>query len=288
MYETIEDLLEECESRGVPLWQVILENQCRLAECGQDAVWSQLKLRYQVMKSSAVRALEDPKSTAGTLISGYAGRQAAYGRGDTICGPLINRVMSLALSGSEVNAAMGRICAAPTAGSCGILPAVLMGVAEAEALSEQTVLEGLLTASGLGTVIVKNATVSGAEGGCQAECGAAAAIAAAAAVQMKGGTPRQSAHALALALMNCMGLICDPVAGLVQIPCAQRNASQAVNALLSADLALAGMTSPVRPDQVIEAMYRVGRMLPGELKETAFGGIAAEPDAKDIAKNLFH
>lgn len=287
MYENIEDLLRECEERKLPLWKVILENEIRLTEKAEDEIWDLLRARYEVMLASATKALKHPMSTAGTLVSGYALEQAEYGKGKTLCGSFLNRVMALALSGSEVNAAMGRICAAPTAGSCGILPAILLGMQEEFILPERTVLEGLLTASGLGAVIVKNATVSGAEGGCQAECGAAAAIGAAAAVQMRGGSPKQSAHALALALMNCMGLVCDPVAGLVQVPCAQRNASQAVNALLSADLALAGMASPIHPDQVIEAMYRVGRLLPMELKETALGGIAAEPDAKEIAKRIY-
>ena len=287
MYESIEDLLTECKSRDVPLWQPVLENECRLTECSPEDVWEELKKRYNVMKTSALRALEAPQKTVGNLVSGLASVQAAYACRETICGSFLNRVMAMALSGSEVNAAMGRICAAPTAGSCGIIPAVLIGLQEEYGLPEKTVLEGLLTASGAGAVIVRNATVSGAEGGCQAECGAAAAMAAAAAVQMRGGTPEQSAHALALALMNCMGLVCDPVAGLVQVPCAQRNASQAVNALLSADLALGGMVSPVHPDQVVEAMYRVGRMLPSELKETAQGGLAAEPDAKKIEQEIF-
>lgn len=153
----------------------------------------------------------------------------------------INLLMARALSGSEVNASMGQVCAAPTAGACGILPAVLISVGEKYGAPQEIILKGLLTASGIGAVITKNATVSGAEGGCQAECGVAAAMAAAAAVQIAGGNNEMAIHACSLALIHCMGLICDPVAGLVQVPCAQRNASQTVNAVISADMALAGM-----------------------------------------------
>jgi L-serine dehydratase len=182
---------------------------------------------------------------------------------------------------------MGKICAAPTAGACGILPAVLISIEEKEKLPRSKALEGLLVASGIGAVIMKNATVAGAEGGCQAECGVAAAMAAAAAVHLKDGTNEMIGSAVAFALMNCMGLVCDPVAGLVQVPCAQRNASQAVNALLSADLALAGMKTLIPPDEVVEAMYRVGKLLPYQLKETALGGLAKTKTAQAITKEIF-
>ena len=193
----------------------------------------------------------------------------------------------MALSCSEVNASMGKICAAPTAGACGILPAVLIGLSREKGLSRRKTLEGLATASGVGAIITKNATVAGAEGGCQAECGVAAAMAAAAAVEMLGGSPEEAVNAVALALMNVMGLVCDPVAGLVQVPCAQRNASQAVNALISADMALGGMKSIIPCDQVVEAMAKVGRMLPMELRETALGGVAATAAGKAYTKEIF-
>ena len=165
---------------------------------------------------------------------------------------------------------------------------VILGVSEKFRLERKETLDGILTASGLGAIIMKNATVSGAEGGCQAECGGAAATAAAAAVEMRKGTPRMAVNACSLALINVMGLVCDPVAGLVQMPCAQRNASQAVNALLSADLALGGMVCPVPADEVVEAMYRIGKQLPSELKETALGGLAATPTAKKLEYEIFH
>ena len=195
-------------------------------------------------------------------------------------------MMARAISLSETNAAMGKICAAPTAGSCGILPAVLVTMEEEWNLSKRKILEGLLIASGIGAVVVKNATVAGAEGGCQAECGVAAAMAAAAVVYLAGGTCRQQAAAVSLALINVMGLVCDPIAGLVQIPCAQRNASQAVNAIVSADVALADTVCPVPADEAIEAMYRVGKQLPRELRETALGGIAESETGKRIADEI--
>jgi L-serine dehydratase len=182
---------------------------------------------------------------------------------------------------------MGKICAAPTAGACGILPAVLVSISERENIARRKTLEGLLTASGIGAIIMKNASVAGAEAGCQAECGVAAAMAAAATVELLGGTQEAALNSVALVLMNCMGLICDPVAGLVQVPCAQRNASQAINALLSADLALAGMISPIPVDEVIEAMYKVGKLLPASLKETSMGGIAATKTGKEINNRIF-
>lgn len=288
MYNNMEELISSAESRNVPLWKVILENECAITEKSEEEVFELLDRRYEVMFRSVHKALDEPQETVGNLVTGMSNKQHIYSqKDDTICGKELNHVMAMALSASEVNAAMGKICASPTAGSCGILPAVLAGVTEKYNLSRKETLCGLLTASGIGTIVVKNATVSGAEGGCQAECGVAAAMAAAAAVEMRGGTPRMAGHAMSIALLNCMGLICDPIAGLVQLPCAQRNASQSLNAMLSADLALGGMESVVPADEVIEAMYRVGKKLPMEMKETALGGIAATPTGKRIQEEIF-
>lgn len=288
MYNTLSELLSLTQMREAPLWQIVLENECKLSGLTGEAIFDRLSERYDVMVHSANKALCQALPTAGNLISGVGMTQNTYAETAVgLSGKFINRVMALALSSSEVNASMGKICAAPTAGACGILPAVLISVAEKYVLSREQTLRGLMTASGIGAVIMKNATVSGAEGGCQAECGVAAAMGAAAAAEMAGGTPEAAVHASALALMNIMGLVCDPVAGLVQIPCAQRNASQAVNAILSADLALAGMKSAIAPDEVVEAMYKVGKMLPMQLRETALGGIAATPSGKRIMKEIF-
>ena len=287
MYKNIEGMMALAEARGCSLGEIILLNETKHTEKSREAVLAEMEKRMAVMRDSAEKAINRPELTGGSLISGMASAQAIYGRRrDSLCGSFVNLVMARALSGSEVNASMGRICAMPTAGACGIVPAVLLSAAQDRGIDHQALLMGFITAAGVGAVITENATVSGAEGGCQAECGAAAAMAAAGAAEMLGGKPRVAGHACAFALMNCMGLVCDPVAGLVQIPCAQRNASQAVNALLSADLALAGMESVIPPDQVIEAMYRTGRLLPPQLKETALGGIAATEAARGIAEKV--
>ncbi|MGI6404112.1 MAG: L-serine ammonia-lyase, iron-sulfur-dependent, subunit alpha [Oscillospiraceae bacterium] len=289
MYTSIESLVALSKERKHPLWQVVLEEEMALSGASREQVLERLLQQYQVMQASAHRALEEALPTAGNLITGVAKTHGAYAsQGNSLCGPFLNRVMAMALSGSEVNASMGKICAAPTAGSCGILPAVLVGLQERDNLSTETILEGLLVAGGIGAVITRNATVAGAEGGCQAECGVAAAMAGAAAVHLQRGTTEQMVNAVSLALINAMGLVCDPVAGLVQVPCAQRNASQAVNALLSADLALGGMQSIIPADQVIDAMYRVGKMLPEQLRETGQGGIAATEKGIEISHELFH
>lgn len=287
MYQNIGDMLSLAENGNIPLWQVVLNNEIRLSSLGEKEIFEKLDSHYEVMINSAHKALNSPMPTVLGLISGISAPQNRYAEEKGgICGRLINKAMAYALSCSEVNASMGRICAAPTAGACGILPAVIISLGEQLSLSRREQLNGLLTASGIGAVIMKNATVAGAEGGCQAECGVAAAMAAGAAVEMAGGSPRQAVNAVSFTLINCMGLVCDPVAGLVQIPCAQRNASQTVNALLSADLALAGMTFPIPADEVIDSMRRVGKQLPPALRETAQGGIAATLSGKRIAEQL--
>ena len=288
MYHNMQELLQLAEEGDVSLSDIILENEMRQFGKSMEEIFERLELSYQVMEQSTQRALETELETVGGLIQGITKPQYAYAqKGDTLCGDFINLVMARALSCSEVNASMGRICAAPTAGACGILPAVLVSLAEKENYPREKVLRGLLTASGIGAIIMRNATVAGAEGGCQAECGVAAAMAAAAAVELKSGKAEQVLHAVAITFMNCMGLVCDPVAGLVQLPCAQRNASQAINALLSADLVMAGMRSPIPVDEVIDAMFRVGKMLPPQLRETAQGGIAATKTGQEITKRIF-
>ncbi|MFA9464206.1 MAG: L-serine ammonia-lyase, iron-sulfur-dependent, subunit alpha [Velocimicrobium sp.] len=288
MYQNMQDMIRLTKEQNIPLFELVLRNEMRLTEKEESEIWYELSMRYAVMKESAAKALFEEGKTVGNLITGITKQHYQYTQTkDTVCGSFINQVMARALSCSEVNASMGKICAAPTAGSCGILPAVLITLQEERAYSERKILEGLMVASGIGAVIVKNATISGAEGGCQAECGVAAAMAAAAVVYLSGGSNEMVMESVAFSLMNCMGLVCDPVAGLVQVPCAQRNASQAVNALISADLALGGMKSVIPPDQVIDAMYKVGKMLPLSLKETAMGGIANTPKGKQIAKEIF-
>ena len=239
------------------------------------------------MFNSALKALETKQATKGGLIDGVANCQFEYSKGESITGNYINYVMALAYSCSEVNASMGKICASPTAGSCGIVPAVLLGVMENKRISREKTLEALITASAVGAIFTKNATVAGADGGCQAECGVAASMAAAAAAYMMGATDERCLDAAGFAMINVMGLVCDPVAGLVALPCAQRNASGAVNALISADMALAGQVAHIPFDQVVDSMFKVGKMLPPQLRETAMGGIATTPAGQAIYKEIF-
>ena len=289
MYHSCKQLLEMAEAQDVPIHEIVIEYEMKNSDATRDEIIENMRQRYGIMYTSAEKALDQALPTEGSLISGIASTQYLYAQsGDTLCGRFINNVMARALSCSEVNASMGKICAMPTAGSCGIVPAVLISVGEEYNKTEEDVISALITASGLGTIVVENATVAGSEGGCQAECGVAAAMAAAGAVELKGGTPAMIMEAFSLALINIMGLVCDPIAGLVQIPCAQRNASQAVNALLSADLALGGMKLPIPTDEVIDAMYKVGKLLPVQLRETAMGGIAATDSAKAITERIYH
>ena len=284
MYKNVSQLIDQ--AKHMPLHRVILENEMQLSEMTEKEVYDRLEKHYDTMVSAATRAIMQPLEMTGNFIKGQSFKQGKYASSNPLGGEYINNIMTMALSCCEVNASMGRICAAPTAGSCGILPAVLIETARKLDSTRKEVLNALLVASGFGAIFIANATVSGAEGGCQAECGVAAAIAAAAAVYLYGGTPKMCANAVGIALMNCMGLICDPVAGLVQLPCSFRNAGQAANAVCAADLALAGQTTVIPVDEIIEAMYKVGKKLPIELKETSLGGLATTPTAKKLEKKV--
>ncbi|MDD2441101.1 MAG: L-serine ammonia-lyase, iron-sulfur-dependent, subunit alpha, partial [Eubacteriales bacterium] len=258
-YQSVQELVETAENDGVTIGQVVLADQAAQLEQSPDALFTRMAERLQVMRQAAEDGLRATERSPSGLSGGAAARlQAALDENRTIAGPLLARMLARALAVSEVNARMGRIVAAPTAGSCGILPAVILTFAEEKALDERTAVLGLWTASGIGMVIANQASLSGAEGGCQAECGSAAAMAAAAAVEMLGGSPRQAAEACAIALKSVLGLVCDPVAGLVEVPCIKRNASGAANALVAAELALAGIASAIPADEVIAAMRSVG------------------------------
>jgi len=287
MYDSIAKLLTQARERNIPVWQVVLEAEMQVSQLTEAEVMARMAERFTVMCRSAEKALCEPQPTLGGLIEGLAQKQNTYAESGGVAGSFINKLMARALSASEVNASMGKICAAPTAGACGIVPAVLLTVGEKYDADEQTLLEALLIASGVGAVIMMRATVAGAEGGCQAECGVAAAMSAAATIYLAGGSNEMIDHAVALTLMNVLGLVCDPVAGLVQVPCAQRNASQAVNGVISADMALAGMESVIPADEMIIAMLHVGRALPTDLRETGKGGTAATPAGRGIYKRLF-
>lgn len=286
-YQTVEELRLAAEQAGSSISQVILSDQAQQLGVEERAVYDQMAQRLQVMRES-VRTGMDPdiRSTSG-LSGGDAAKMLAYAREGGICGSFVNGAIARALATSECNAAMGKIVAAPTAGSCGILPGTVLSVLEAGQCDEEQAVMALFTAGGIGTVISSRATLAGAEGGCQAECGAASAMAAAALVELKGGTPAQAAHACAMALKNQLGLVCDPVAGLVEVPCIKRNVAGVMVALSAAEMALAGVGSKIPVDECISAMYEVGRSMPASLRETAQGGLAATPTGLRLKREIF-
>ena len=287
MYKNGEELLTMAKEQGKRVWETALEEEMTMTGMSRERLMEHFSARLDIMFNSARKALDASQSTKGGLIDGVASTQYAYSKGSTLSGHYINHVMSLAYSCSEVNASMGKICASPTAGSCGILPAVLLGVMEDKHVPRDKVLEALITASAVGAIYTMNATVAGADGGCQAECGVASSMAAAAAAYMMGADDDKCFDAAGFAMINVMGLVCDPVAGLVALPCAHRNASGAINALLAADMALAGQIAKIPFDEVVDSMFKVGKMLPPQLKETAQGGIATTPAGLAIYKEIF-
>ena len=235
---------------------------------------------WQAMKQSLLDY--DPTRRSACGLSGGQGAQMAT-LANSICGPFIQEVIGVALKLGEHNACMGRIVAAPTAGACGVLPAVLLPLQRKDRLSDEQMVECLYVSAGFGQVIASRASISGAEGGCQAEVGSASGMAAAALVHARGGTNEQMAAACVMALQNVLGLVCDPVAGLVEVPCVKRNVMGAVNAMSCADMALAGLDGAIPCDEVIDAMGAVGRALPS-LRETGEGGLAATPTGRRIAE----
>lgn len=274
------ELLRLCESEQITLGEAMLRREMELTGADREAIRSRMARSLEIMREAAGAALAAPQKTMGGLIGGEAiALERRRGRGRPVCGPLLARTVAIAMGTLEVNAAMGLIVAAPTAGSCGVLPGVLLAQGEEFGFGEEELLDALLDAGAVGYLIARNATVAGAEGGCQAEVGTASAMAAAAVVGLHKGTPQQALWAAGTALVNLMGLVCDPIGGLVESPCQGRNGIGAAGALVAAETALAGIPSPAPLDEVIAAMYAVGRALPGELRETALGGIAAAPSA---------
>ena len=266
------------EEAGGPLSGVFLRDEARESGKPETELRDLMRARIGVMRQALARGLESPQRSRSGLISGEAHRIRDWAAGGgSLLGAAFSRLVASAMAVAEVNACMGRIVAAPTAGSCGVLPAALFTVAEARGIAEERLVEAFFTAGGIGLVIERSASLSGAEGGCQAEVGSASAMAAGALVEMMGGSPAQAGSAVAFALGNILGLICDPVRGLVEVPCVKRNALGASNAVLSAEMALAGCESLFSADEVIETMGKVGRRLPEEFRETARGGLALLP-----------
>ncbi len=287
-YNTIAGLVEQAEQAGKPISELVLAQQAEQTERTEGDLYEEMRRTFRVMEESVVSGIDpDLRSTSG-LTGGAAYRmQQAVREGRTICGEVFGGALTRALAVSELNASMGRIVASPTAGSCGILPAAVLTIRDARGLDERTCVMSLFTASAVGMVIANNACLAGAQGGCQAECGSASAMAAAALVERAGGAPDMVANAVAIAIKNILGLVCDPVAGLVEIPCIKRNASGVANALCAAELALAGITSAIPADEVILTMKRVGDTMPAALRETAEGGLAMTPTGRRLFKQGF-
>jgi L-serine dehydratase len=282
------ELIEICSEKNIPIWEYTIQEEIEKSESSREKVIERMQSTLHVMMNSSTYAQENKVQSVSGLIGGDAYKIKQYAdKEKTLTGDFINRAMARALSSSEVNAAMGRIVACPTAGSCGILPAVVLSAGEKLNKSEDELIQALFTAAGVGIIIAKNATLAGAEGGCQAECGSAAAMASAAVVEMMGGRPEQALSAAAIVIKNVLGLVCDPVAGLVEVPCAKRNIAGTVSALTTADLAMSGVYSKIPFDEVVWAMYKVGKQLPSELRETALGGIAITPTALKYKKEIF-
>ena len=297
MYTSIAELTNAAVSRALTVGAAVREQEALDLDQSQDVVICRMQERLAVMRDSVGRGLAGVRSRSG-LTGGDARRMAeartriarghatASGAPMLIGGEPLTSAIAYALAVAEVNAGMGRIVAAPTAGSCGVLPGVLFSVGEIRGAGDAELVDALFAAGGVGAVIARSSTLAGAAGGCQAECGAAAAMAAAAAVEIAGGTPEQCADAVALAFKGLLGLVCDPVAGLVEVPCIKRNATSVAVALDAADMALAGIRSVIPADEVIWAMGAIGRELPASLRETALGGLAATPTGKRIASEI--
>ena len=287
-YDSIAEIVRLAEESGKNISDLVIEEQALSLETTQEEIFNRMKKALEVMKEAVLEGVDPDKRSASGLTGGSAYKlKKQVDGGRNICGKIFGEAMVKALAVSQTNACMGRIVAAPTAGSCGILPGALLTIMEDRGLDDDTVVKALFTASAFGMVIANNASISGAEGGCQAECGSASAMAAAALVEMCGGSPQMASDACAISLKNILGLVCDPVAGLVEIPCIKRNAMGVANAFVGAELALAGIESAIPADEVILAMKKIGNSMPSALRETAEGGLAATPTGRELCKRVF-
>ena len=274
------ELLALCDEHRAPISEIMRRRECEGGEASVGTVWRRIERVWEIMKDSALRPLIRPERSMGGLIGGEARRLALHREEKkAVCGNVLSKAITYSMAVLEVNASMGLIVAAPTAGASGVLPGLLLALQEEYHLPDDAVLDALMTAGAVGYLAMRNAVVAGAVAGCQAEVGVAAAMAAAAAVELMNGTPRQCLDAASTVLMNMLGLVCDPVGGLVEYPCQVRNAAGVANALTAAELALSGVPQLIPFDEMLETMYSVGKRIPMELRETALGGCAAAPSA---------
>jgi L-serine dehydratase len=287
-YKSLEEMVNLSAETGKKLWELIIEDQSQQCETPQDELYLKMEKNFRVMQESISEGLAIKGQSPSGLSAGWADMlKNSIDQGKSIGDNFFSEVLVKALAVAQCNSRMGRIVAAPTAGSCGIIPAVLVTAMEKWDIPEKDIIQSLFTAAGVGMVIANRASIAGADGGCQAECGSASAMAAAALVELRGGSPVQSMDAVAISLKNTLGLVCDPVAGLVEVPCIKRNAGGAANALVAAELAIAGIESIIPADEVIDTMKKVGNSMPEKLKETAKGGLADTLTARRLTKQIF-
>ncbi len=279
-FKSAVELLELCRQTQCPISEVMRRRECELGETTRDQVDHRMAKVLEIMRASATQPLKKPSKSMGGLIGGESKKLYDHAaRGKAICGDILQWAMTYAMGVAEVNASMGLIVAAPTAGSAGIVPGLLLALQDCYKISDDRLVDALFNAGAVGYLAMRNATVAGAVGGCQAEVGVAAAMAASATVELMGGMPEQCMDAGSTVLMNLLGLVCDPVGGLVEYPCQNRNAAGVANALIAAELSLSGVKQLIPFDEMLETMYAVGRRIPIELRETALGGCAATPSA---------
>lgn len=289
MYVSIEELVSDATSKNLPISELVIQAECKDMNVSRNDVWRKMKHNLDTMRLAVSRGAHGIGVYSKTgLTGGDAVKIKDYRKSrKTLSGDMIMSAVQSAIATNEVNAAMGVVCATPTAGSSGTLPGVLFTLEKRLELDEEQMVRFLFTAGGFGMVIANNACIAGATGGCQAEVGSASGMGAAAAVEVAGGTPKQSANAMAIAISNLLGLVCDPIAGLVEVPCINRNAIGSSNALISADMALAGCESMIPADEVISAMDKVGKNMPESLRETGIGGLAGTPTGQEIRMRIF-
>ncbi|MFE4810975.1 L-serine ammonia-lyase, iron-sulfur-dependent, subunit alpha [Peribacillus simplex] len=287
MFRNVAELVELAESKQKRISTLMIEQEMEVTGKKREEIIRQMGVNLDVMEQAVEKGLQGVRSVSGLTGGDAVLLQNYIKSGNSLSGELLLDAVSKAVATNEVNAAMGTICATPTAGSAGVVPGTLFALQNKIKPTREQKIEFLFTAGAFGFIVANNASISGAAGGCQAEVGSASGMAAAAIVEMAGGTPAQSAEAMAITLKNMLGLVCDPVAGLVEVPCVKRNAMGAANAMVAADMALAGITSRIPCDEVIDAMYKIGQTMPSALRETAQGGLAATPTGRELEAKIF-
>ena len=285
-YNSIEDILEICNENKIPFWRVVMETDMQERDVSEEQSFNTMKKMYEAMYEADQNYDKSLRSES-KMTGGDGEKLHEYNvSGKNICGEYVGLAMEKAVKMGESNACMRRIVAAPTAGACGVIPAVLLSYKELYHTDERKMIEAMFVTAGIGNVIAMNAYIAGASGGCQAEIGSASAMAAGALVYLQGGNDNQIVNAMSFALKSMLGLVCDPVCGLVEVPCVKRNSAGTVNAIASAQLAMAGIESAIKPDDVIDAMRRVGNSMHPSLKETGEGGLAATKSAELIKQRM--